>query len=323
VTRAETELEIQDDSPSEEKFQGDVIEALSETPKRLPTEYLYDKTGSEIFDAICELPEYYPTRTEAAIIDTYREEIAEAIGPRPVVVEPGAGSVVKIRQLLKLLHEPVAFIPIDISGEHLAQEAASLAQDFPDLEILPVAADFTSPLELPEPARPGARRLVFFPGSTIGNFSPEYRDEVLETLAQTGGVDAEMLIGVDLQKEREIVLPAYDDSQGVTASFSLNLLTRLREELGAEFDEDSFEYVAEYNDEMQRVEMYLRTASAQTIRIGDRAFPLEAGEKILTEYSHKFTIDGFAGIARSAGWELRESWTDERAWYGVLLLDRV
>ncbi len=322
MPQSKPQLEVQDDSPSDEKFRADVVAALSEQPRRLPTEYLYDKKGSEIFDAICELPEYYLTRTEAAIIDTYHEEIAAAIGPRPVVIEPGAGSVVKIRQLLKLLEEPVAFIPIDISGEHLAQEAESLAAEFPDLEILPVAADFTATLDLPDSATPAQRRLMFFPGSTIGNFSPEFRDEVLASLAETAGEGAEMLVGIDLQKDPSIVLPAYDDSRGVTASFNMNLLARVRDELGADINPDSFEYHARYDTECQRVEMFVRSKNDQTVRIGADEFALDAGELILTEYSHKFTIEAFAEIARACSWNLREAWTDERGWYGVLLLDR-
>jgi dimethylhistidine N-methyltransferase len=308
--------------PAAEELCADILSGMAMSPKRIPCKYLYDQRGSKLFDAICELPEYYLTRTESLITRRFAPEIAEQIGPRAALVELGSGSSVKTRIILDHLKAPVAYVPVDISQEHLAQTAAELALAYPRLEILPVHGDFTRNLTLPSPRRTPARRSVYFPGSTIGNF---VRGEAIHVLRQIGklcGAQGGLLVGIDLQKDVPTIEAAYNDSQGITAQFNLNLLTRINRELGADFDIRSFRHWAAYDQVHCRMDIRLISQRDQNVRVAGSQFTLAAGEPILTEYSHKFTIDGFASLGDQAGFELRRQWTDDDHYFALLYLVR-
>ncbi|MEM6989464.1 MAG: ergothioneine biosynthesis protein EgtB [Myxococcota bacterium] len=317
-TKAPTEdLRLTDFEPEAGSFMADVLRGLSKPRKSMPTQYLYDELGSQLFDEICELEEYYPTRTELSIMGARVGEMADAIGPDALVIEYGSGSSIKTRLLLESLHEPVAYVPVDISREHLMRSARTLAERFEGLEVLPVCADFTVPFDVPEPSRQPSRRIVYFPGSTIGNFEPEDAVTLLRTMAEEAGPGGGLLIGVDLRKDAAVLEAAYDDSKGVTAAFNLNLLTRANRELGADFDVAKFRHRAPYDREAGRVEMLLVSEAEQEVTIRGRRFRFEAGEEIHTEYSHKYTVEGFAALAAQAGFRSVHAWTDENALFSV------
>ncbi|MEO0529088.1 MAG: L-histidine N(alpha)-methyltransferase [Planctomycetota bacterium] len=301
-------------------FKTDVLEGLTQTPKSLPCKHFYDQRGSELFDRICELPEYYPTRTELAIMREHADEIAAAIGPGAVLVEYGSGSSVKTRLLLDALPEPAAYVPVDISEEHLHATAEKLSQAYPTIDIVPVAADFTRPFELPALAREASHAAVYFPGSTIGNFVPDDAASLLKQIAQLVGVGGGLVIGIDLQKETAVLEAAYNDAQGVTAEFNKNLLRRINNELDADVTIEGFEHRAVYDDDAGRVSLSLVAEEPQTATIEGEAIDFAAGEAIHTEYSHKYTIDGFAELAAHAGFQLRKAWTDPKEWFAVLHL---
>jgi dimethylhistidine N-methyltransferase len=301
-------------------FQQDVLEGLSEIPKRLPCKYFYDKRGSALFDQICGLDEYYLTRTEQSIMDRYAEEMGVQIGEGAMLVEYGSGSSIKTRILLDHLIAPVAYVPVDISHRHLHLVARQLRLDYPQIEILPVTADFTTDFSLPKSSEPSTHAAVYFPGSTIGNFESGQAEKLLRSIAKLCGQGGGLLIGIDLIKAPEILERAYDDSSGVTSEFNLNLLHRLRNELDAEIEIDSFDHVAFFNDQESRIEIYIRSLADQSVRMEDRIFDFREGELIHTEYSHKYTIDGFARLAARAGLELHRSWTDEDDYFAVLHL---
>ncbi|MHB8897749.1 MAG: L-histidine N(alpha)-methyltransferase [Thermoguttaceae bacterium] len=309
-----------DRTPSAETFLGDVLEGLDRQPRHLPTMYLYDERGSRLFDEICTLEEYYPTRTEFAIMHRYVGQMSALIGPGAMVVEFGSGSSMKTRILLERLCDPVAYVPVDISREHLLSTSRRIAADYPELEVLPVCADFLGELHLPSPAGRPARRIVYFPGSTIGNL---HGDAACRTLAQisemclpVGG----LLVGIDLQKAPSLLEAAYNDRKGVTAEFNLNLLHRINRELDGDFDTAAFQHRAVYNRDAGRIELYLVSRRRQKVTLGGRSFELESGESICTEYSYKYTIRGFAAMAWQAGLELRRAWTDDRNHFAVLYL---
>ncbi|MDX1563650.1 MAG: L-histidine N(alpha)-methyltransferase, partial [Gammaproteobacteria bacterium] len=270
--------------------------------------------------AICELPEYYPTRTEHRIMERYLPEIAERVGRGAAVIEFGAGSNTKARQLLAGLDAPVAYVPVEISGEYLHEQAEALRDDFPALSVRPVVADFTKPFDLPEHPTQPARNLVFFPGSTIGNFT---RDEALELLrvmhteAKPGGA---LLIGVDLIKDADVLHDAYNDSQGVTAEFNLNALRHLNDALDADFRLDAFHHEAVYDTRRQRIEMRLISECRQAVSIAGQSIEFDDGEPIITEYSHKYSIAGFTELAERAGFVHETVWTDERKLFSVHFL---
>ena len=294
--------------------------------RRIPPKWFYDERGSALFDAITELPEYYPTRAELEITRRHGREIATLVGPRPLVVEYGSGSSVKTRILLDHLVEPVAYVPIDISRDHLLASARRLAAEYPSLEILPVCADYTRPLALPTPARTPGRRVIYFPGSTIGNFTPERAVDFLRVAAAEAGPAGQLLIGVDLHKQAEILVPAYDDAQGVTAAFNKNLLTRINRELGADFDLDAFAHRAVWrpstgSEGRGRIEMHLVSRRAQRVRVDDLAFDFAEGEALVTEYSYKYSREAFAALAARAGWSPRGVWCDPEGLFSVQLLD--
>jgi dimethylhistidine N-methyltransferase len=308
--------------PSAGDFARDVVEGLSLPAKALSPKYFYDARGSALFDRITELPEYYLTRTELAIMAESMGEIADAVGPDASVIEFGAGSGLKTRRLLAGLHAPVSYVPVEISRGHLLESAQGIADEFPRIEVLPVCADFTRPFDLPQPARMPIRNLVYFPGSTIGNFArPEALDllRVMHTEAAPGGA---LLIGVDLRKERGILERAYDDAAGVTAAFNLNLLARINRELGADFDLGRFRHQATWNPDDGRVEMRLISLAEQTVTVAGREIRFERDEPILTEYSHKYELDEFADLAASAGFGVEEIWVDDDRLFSIQLLAR-
>ncbi len=299
-------------------FLGDVLAGLRMTPKQLPCKYFYDQRGSELFDQICQLDEYYLTRSELVIMDRFASEMGAQIGPGAMLVEYGSGSSVKTRYLLDDLPDAVAYVPVDISGEYLQRTARELARDYPRIEVLPVCADFTGHFALPASKRPATHAAVYFPGSTIGNFLPDQAAELLGRITRLCGKDGGLLIGIDLKKDPATIEAAYNDSSGVTAEFNLNLLGRINRELGADFDLGSFFHQARYNGQLGRVEIYLVSHAAQTVRIGNERIEFAPDEAICTEYSHKYTVDEFAAIAATAGLALHEQWTDKNRYFAVL-----
>ncbi|REK24373.1 MAG: L-histidine N(alpha)-methyltransferase [Planctomycetota bacterium] len=313
-----TATQLLDFEPTSSEFLEEVITGLGRAPKSLPCKFFYDERGSHLFEQICELEEYYPTRTELGIMRRYAGEMAEQIGPGVMLVEYGSGSSTKTTLLLDRLEGPVAYVPVDISGEHLHQTAESLARRYPEIEILPVCADFTGEFELPVSRRTPTHKAVYFPGSTIGNLTPDLAERMLRRIVEKCGCGGGLLIGVDLQKDIATIEAAYNDARGVTAEFNLNLLHRINEELGGNIDVDRFEHRAKYNRELHRVEIDLVSLCEQTVEVGDASFDFSAGEKICTEHSHKYTIDGFADLAARAGLELHRAWTDERDYFAVL-----
>jgi L-histidine Nalpha-methyltransferase len=301
-------------------FERDVIRGLSRTRKAIPCKYLYDDRGSELFDEICELEEYYLTRTELGILDAHVDEMASVIGEDCELIELGSGSGLKTRLLLGHLREPRAYLPIDISAEPLARSARELAVRFPGLDVIPVCADFTGPVSLPETGSPRARRVVYFPGSTIGNFRPRAAMRLLRSVARLVGDGGGLLIGFDLDKDESIVWPAYNDRRGVSAAFSLNLLARINRELGADFDLGAFAHRADYNRAKQRVEIHLESLKDQVVRVGGREFAFHAGETIHTEYSYKYSLEYFGRLTGRAGFSLDRQWTDRNRFFCVQYL---
>ena len=306
-----------------DQFLADIVAGLSQPSKRIHCKYFYDQRGSELFDEICELDEYYLTRAEQSIMDQFSAEMADQLGDQVMLVEFGSGSSLKTQALLQELHEPAAYVPVDISEEHLLTTAEKLRHDFPDIEILPTVADFTRDFELPESNQPPSHSAVYFPGSTIGNFESKQAQNLLDRIASVVGHDGGLLIGIDLQKDPRIIHAAYNDSEGVTEAFNLNLLHRINNELDADFDLDHFEHLAKYNGNDGRIEMFIVSTCEQTVTIGDLEFRFEANERIFTEFSHKYTVDGFVDLASRAGFELHKQWTDSDQLFAVLHLVRV
>jgi L-histidine Nalpha-methyltransferase len=297
---------------------SDVLNGLSRRPRRLPCKYLYDTRGSQLFDRICKLREYYPTRTELAILRGAAGQIARAIGPRAILFEPGSGSSQKTRMLLDHLPDLSAYVPIDISHIYLQNSCRQLLQRYPLLAVQPVIGDFTRPLDLPSFEQYAARRAVFFPGSTIGNFAPLEARRLLGRLAQMAGSDGSLIIGIDLVKDRRVLHAAYNDAEGVTAAFNLNLLERINRELAGNFNLDAFRHLAIYNSSRRRIEMHLISLRAQTVQVSGKRFRFELGETICTEHSHKYTIPQFVALAARANLKLRHCWTDRRRWFAVM-----
>lgn len=296
-----------------------VLAGLHATPKQLPCKLLYDERGSELFERICELPEYYPTRTELSIMRDHVEEMAEAIGPDVLLIEFGSGAGVKCRLLLDALERPKGYVPIDISRKILLRSAEELRKLFPDLPIHPVCADYTQPLKLPTEVN-GHRRVAYFPGSTIGNFEPDAARQFLAQSRTLVGKDGGMLIGVDLAKNVDVLHAAYNDKHGVTAAFNLNLLHRVNRELDANFQPDHFSHQARWNARLGRIEMHLISDRREQVRIGGTTVSFEAGESIHTENSYKRTPEQFEQIAHEAGWRTARTWTDPRNWFSVQYL---
>jgi dimethylhistidine N-methyltransferase len=302
-------------------FLLEAIAGLSHKPRTLPCKYFYDENGAALFQEICELPEYYITRTETAILRLHAHQMAHYIGARCELIGLGTGAGTKTRILLEELEEPAVYVPVDISKEQLERSTALFRKTFPELEILPVCADYLEPFNLPSPSRKAARKVVCFPGSTIGNFEPPAATRFLQRVVDLCGNDGALLIGVDLRKDRHVLERAYNDSAGVTAQFNLNLLARANRELGANFDLRQWRHHAIYNPGEGRIEIYLVSEIDQTVRIKDRQFQFHAGEKIITEYSYKHAPQGFIELARNAGFEFVQLWTDEARLFGVFYFD--
>lgn len=300
-------------------FAEDVVKGLSAYPKWLPAKHFYDAEGSRLFERITTLPEYYPTRSELSILRDRASEIAGLIPEHSALVEFGSGSTAKIRLVLEAAPKLAAYAPVDISAEYLEEQATALRRDFPKLEVIPVVADFTQRFELPAKIRSYSCG-GFFPGSTIGNFEPLAAVKFLRNAARILGRGAVMIIGVDLVKDKKVLDAAYNDSEGVTAAFNLNLLTRINRELDGNFDLDQFEHNAFFEAERQRVEMHLVSRTAQKVVISGRAFEFERGETIHTENSYKYTPQGFADLARQAGWNEHSFWTDRDGNFSVRVL---
>jgi len=303
--------------PATSDLLSDVIAGLSSNPRALPCKYFYDERGAALFQKICELPEYYITRTEIDILDRHRAEIASQIGTNIQLIGLGTGAGTKTRILIEALDDPAAYIPVDISEKQLRKSSAFFRKIFPKLEVLPVCADYLQPVVLPSPRHKPARNVVYFPGSTIGNFEPNEALEFLRRVANVSGQGGGLLIGVDLQKDQNVSEAAYKDKAGVKAQFNLNLLAHINRETGANFDLNRWQHRAIYNSEAGRIEMYLISATNQTVRIQDRAVHFHAGERILTEHSYKHTPDGFIALARQAGFDFVKLWTDDARLFGV------
>lgn len=304
--------------PATEDFRTAVIEGLSRPQKELPCKFFYDEQGSQIFDQICDLDEYYPTRTEIGILEERLDEIAELIGRNAHLVELGSGASVKIRTLLNALPDLAQYTAIDISKDFLLHSAATLAADYPDLNVAAICADYTTDFEIPSPTeRKSSRTVAFFPGSTIGNFTPDEAKQFLGRLTSILGAGSGLLIGVDLKKDVSILRAAYNDAKGVTAAFNMNLLRRINTELSADFDLGAFYHDAVYVEEPGRIEMRLISTKNQTVSIGEETFSFGENEYIHTENSHKFSIDEFRDICANAGFSAVASWTDRKSLFSV------
>jgi dimethylhistidine N-methyltransferase len=311
---------LHDFEPSTGRFFDELFLGLSGNPKSISSKFLYDKTGCELFDQICCLDEYYPTRTEMSILRDNVAEICTLFGPECRLVELGSGSSAKIRVLLDHLYEPATYVPIDIARDHLLRSTARLARIYPKLRITPVCADFTGTLSLPEPLYAMQRTVAFFPGSTIGNLEPAQAEKFLRRIADLCCHGGGLLIGVDLKKKRVTLERAYNDASGVTASFNLNLLTRINRSFNARIRTDQFQHYAFYNDEFGRIEMHLVSLVDQTAQLNGTPFVFRQGEHIVTEYSYKYTPQEFAELATRSGWTVKRLWTDPAKLFSVQYL---
>ena len=303
-----------DNCPETDSFLEQVREGLGQQQKALPPKFFYDARGSQLFDEITELPEYYLTRTEIGIMQRYVGEMVARMGPHCLLVEYGSGSSIKTRILLDHLTSPAGYVPIDISREHLLQSAATLTSLYPGLTVIPVCADYSTEFNLPD--LNGARTLVYFPGSTVGNFEPDQARAFLRRIAGVVGPGGGLLIGIDLKKDVSVIEAAYNDAQGVTESFNKNMLARINRELGGTFELDRFAHRAFYDAEPGRVEMHLVSLDNQRVRIGNVEIRFHQHETILTEYSYKYSLDDFAELA-SASFDIEQVWTDDRQLFSV------
>ncbi|WP_419965428.1 L-histidine N(alpha)-methyltransferase [Stenotrophomonas geniculata] len=311
---------LTDLTPGRQQVLTDVVAGLSRTPRQLPSKYFYDVRGSRLFEQITQTCEYYPTRTELALLARVLPDIARSVGPHVHVVELGSGSGRKTALLLAALQDPVAYTPIEISRAALLSSIDHLAPALPDVEMLPVCADFTRAVAVPAPEREPARRLLFFPGSTLGNFVEEDAVALLRAMRQTMGRDGLALVGIDLHKDPALIEAAYNDVQGITAAFTLNLLARLNREIGSDFDLDGFRHRARYSIARLRIETDLVSQRAQDVRLDGRTFHFQADEPIRVEYSHKYTDDSFEALLLPAGLQVVRRWDAESPAYGLRLL---
>jgi len=312
--------QINDFKPARERFRAEVLNGLRKAQKELPSKYLYDERGSYLYERICTLDEYYLPRMEVAIMEAHIGEIVELLGPNTCLVEYGCGNCAKTRILLDHLPAPSAFVPIDISREQLLRVSQELTSSYPELEVLPVCADYTSNFELPDPKRPSDCTVVYFPGSTIGNFDPVPAKNFLEHIASVCGPGGALLIGVDLKKNPGVLHRAYNDREGVTAAFNLNLLERINRELNGDFQLEQFRHYAFYNPGEGRIEMHLVSLRDQIAHLDDVSIAFIKGESIWTESSYKFNLDDFEQMAAAAGFKVERAWTDERQWFSVQYL---
>ena len=298
----------------DESLRAAVLAGLRQRPKRISPVWFYDERGSCLFDEICELPEYYVTRTELAILREHLPEMSTLIGPHACVIEPGSGTSLKTRLLLDALDRPDIYIPVDVAREHLLAAVSQLRTEHPRLLVHPICADFTAPFSVPDTG--DSHRVVYFPGSTIGNFD---RREAVGLLARLRHAtqNGAMLIGVDLAKDPRVLVPAYDDAAGVTAAFNLNALEHLNREVGTDFDPAGFRHRAVWNCFESRIEMHLVSLRCQQVTLGDEAIEFGEGEALVTEHSHKYTLEHFEGLAHAAGWRVERVWTDPQRWFSI------
>jgi dimethylhistidine N-methyltransferase len=301
----------------QQAFLDDVLAGLRQHPKSLPCKYFYDERGSELFESICETEEYYPTRTELRIMDDHAEDMARRLGPAVFLVEYGSGSSRKTRVLLAAMDEPAAYVPVDISRERLLNSAESIAKQYPELNVIPLCADYLAPVALPEAGRQARRRVFYFPGSTIGNFIPSQAVEFLRRMASQAGPGGGLLIGVDLAKARKTLERAYDDERGLTAAFNMNLLVRINRELGGDFPLENFQHEARWNEEEGRVEMHLACSTKCVISLAGEEIHFVRGESIHTENSYKYELDEFRLLAEKAGFAQRDVWMDPARQFSV------
>jgi dimethylhistidine N-methyltransferase len=316
----EERVRVVDLHPKSGDMQAEAAEGLRRSPKALPCKYFYDALGSRLFEAITELPEYYPTRTELDIMSRAVHEMAESIGPHATLVEFGSGVGLKTQKLLDALVDPSGCVLIDISGAALEASAYQLAERHRDMEVIAICADYTQELRLPRPHRPSARTVAFFPGSTIGNFDHDGAVSFLERVADLVGHGGGLLVGIDRKKDIKIIEAAYNDSLGVTAAFNLNILRRLNQ-IGANFDLSKFRHQAPYLENEGRIEMRLISETNQSVRIGNDKIAFFEGEHIVTEHSHKYDLPQFEEMARSAGFRLAKQWSDDRDWFSLCFLE--
>lgn len=303
-------------SVDRDDLRDDVLTGLATSPRSIPPKYFYDDTGCRLFEAICRQPEYALCRTEQALMATRMPDIAAAIGPVDCIVEPGAGDCVKVRRLLDTL-DPAHLVVMDIAGAPLAAAAEPLSRDYPNLAVTALGMDFIHDLEAAAPYLPAGRRLVYYPGSSIGNFPPDAAAALLARFRQLAGAQGRLLIGFDLKKDPQLLHAAYNDAAGVTAAFNLNLLVRLNRELGADFDPSRFRHYAFYNPVAGRIEMHLVSLGEQDVNVAGQPFHFALGETLHTEHSYKFRHDEFSAIAKAAGWPLKAKW--EHDGFGVQL----
>ena len=305
-------------SAERQGYIDEMTASLSESPRRLPSHYFYDTAGSHLFDKICELPEYYPTRTETKILENHAQEIAAKIGPRAEVIEYGSGSSTKTTLLLAALTDPARYVPIDVSSNHLNASAKRIAKDFPGLAVDPLCANFNDEIPIERQGKNLGQRVGYFPGSTLGNLGEPQAKGLLNRMAHTLGKGGLLLIGVDLVKPESVLVPAYDDSQGITASFNLNILTHLQKLIDLKVQVDGFEHLALWNPSASRMEIYLVSQKDQVLELAGQEFPVAQGERILTEYSHKYTPKSLLRIAED--FEPIAHWSDDQGWFLVQLL---
>lgn len=304
--------------PTQESFLDAVVAGLSKSPKEIASKFFYDERGSELFARITELDEYYPTRTEMKLLRMIGGDLQRLVPKSAQLIEFGAGSNAKVRLLLDDVGKFHSYVPIDISRDFLIAAASELAADYPGLEVSAICADYTKPLSLPpDLLYPSDQRVGFFPGSTIGNLEAETARRFLRQAAEILGNGAGFIVGADLRKDSEVLNAAYNDSEGLTAEFNLNLLVRINAELGADFDLTAFRHVAYFNAEKSRIEMHLEALSDQRVSIGEAEFEIRKGERIHTENSYKYSIAEFQGLAQSAGLTPTAAWQDSNQLFSV------
>lgn len=315
-----TLIDLIDFCPATCESSHETIEGLQSSPKRLPSKFFYDERGSRLFDRICDLDEYYVTRTEMGIMREHAGEIAAFVGPRAMIIEYGSGTCLKTRWLLHALEEPAAYAPVEIARDHLLKSVRSLAADFPDVEIIAVCADYTRPFFVPRPTHTPESRVVYFPGSTIGNFDKPEAIEFLRRMNEQVGAEGGILIGVDLKKPADVLLAAYNDSKGVTAEFNRNILVHLNRVIHSDFPVEEYGHEAIYNEEEGRIEMHLISGREHHVSIAEEQIFLKKGERIVTEHSYKYTPEEFAELADEAGLRVEKLWTDPRDYFSVQYL---
>jgi dimethylhistidine N-methyltransferase len=306
--------------PGKERFIQEVLSGLQKAQKELPCQYFYDDRGSQLFEHICALEEYYIPSTERSIMEAYVEEMAGLIGPHVSLIEYGCGDCAKVRILLDHLRDPIAYIPIDISQEQLIRVAREVSSDYPELEVLPVCADYTRDFELPVPKGRSNRIAVYFPGATIGNFDPFQTRQFLKHIAAVSRPGGVLLVGIDLKKDPTVLHRAYNDREGITAAFNLNLLRRINHEFNSDFQLDCFQHYAFYNPKESRIEMHLVSQKEQVVHLDSRTISFAKDESIWTESSYKYNLDEFRQIAADAGFRTERVWTDQQGWFSVQYL---